>query len=88
MKKLKNDENGFASVLMLLENPVGMTVVGFLIGALVIALTAVNPGIAILGLILCILGLGGIATMVIPKIGTVTLSGGILLLVIGYGYIF
>lgn len=88
MKRIQRDDTGFASVLMFLENPVGMTVVAFLIGALVIALTAVNPGIAILGLILCILGLGGIATMYVPKIGTVTFSGGILLLLIGYGYIF
>ncbi|MBA3046559.1 MAG: hypothetical protein KKH41_08605 [Candidatus Thermoplasmatota archaeon] len=88
MKKIKYDDNGYASILMLLENPVGMTVVAFLIGTLVIALTAVNPGIAILGLILCILGFGGIATMYIPKIGTVTFSGGMLLLLIGYGYIF
>ena len=88
MNKLKEDNNGFASILMLLENPIGMTAVGFLIASIVIAFTAINPGIAIVGLIFCILGFGGIATMMVPKLGTISFSGGILLLLIGYGYIF
>ena len=85
MRKISKDENGFVNAFIM--NPYGISLIVIVIAFIIIAMTAATPGLALIGLIVCILGAGGIITMVVPKIGTITISAGIFLILIGYGYI-
>ena len=85
MRKLRNDENGFV-VGFVLGNPVAQAAIAIIVVLGIIAFTAVNPGIAAIGFIMAVFGFGGMITFK-PKLGMISISSGIFLILVGYGYI-
>ena len=73
-------------VSVFIQNRVLIYLLGFLLGLGIIMMTAVDSGIAALGYVMTVFGFGAMSKFMIKTV-LITIPPGIILIVIGYGYL-